>query len=471
MASIRRNQYRTDPALAQATKNIAELFAPPSGSDASGWANAQATREKAQRLAELYANPTGPNFDRQNIAVGNYAPTQSFYAQDQNTATTRRGQDVTAETSRYNTDATTGASIFNNQNTVRGNAISSLYGALNPGQLRPEVPADVAATIGLPTAITPAQGLPKPLSMDEVRAAALGQLPVPVQQGLVLAGPGTENVVREGVPTVESKAGAIGQPAYINPGAQAKPTNGLGLLKDGTRVPAIQTPDGKWSHAQTGQPLPPDVQIFDTPKPTGADDQIGLGKAASNDSEKQLLDIAVAKDTAVKLRDLIASAPASQGIVGALRGTAQNLIQSGNEVGNYFGGRLGDVNKAIQAGAADAGVAGAFDPNIPAIEMMSNLLAFQYAKTTTGERLSNEMLRASKTALGLDGLDANQQNSMARINQAIKAIEAQEGILNRARGGGVAAISGAAPPAPAAAAVARPAAQGRMRFDENGNPL
>jgi len=468
MASIRRNTYKPDPYIAKAAENIAGLFAAPSGSDASGWANANATREKAARLAELFANPTDPNFDRRNIAVGNYAPTQSYYAQDQNNATTRRGQDVTANQQRYNTDVTASTSVLNNQNTVKGSTISSLYGALNPGQVRPEVPLEVAETIGLP-AVTPAQGIPKPLTMDEVKAAALAQTPLPVQQGLALAGPGLTTIQTPEGPVNQSNAGAIGLPAVPDPQKVVRPTNGQ--YKIGDRVgPAVQDPaSGKWREAQTGAELPSDAVVSNLPTPQGSNDQIGLGKSAANDSEKQLLDIAVAKDTAVKLRDMIASAPASQGIVGALRGTAQNLVQSGSEVGAFFGGRLNDVNKAIQNGAADAGVAGAFDPNIPAIEMMSNLLAFQYAKTTTGERLSNEMLRAAKTALGLDGLDANQANSLARINQAVKAIEAQEGILNRARAGGVAAISAPAPPAPAASPIN--AAPRRMRFDANGNPM
>jgi hypothetical protein len=467
MASIRRNTYKPDPYLAKAAENIAGLFAPPSGTDAAGWANANAKRAEAARIAELYAGAAGDT-DRQAVMAGLYNPTQSYYAQNQNNATTIRGQDVTAATSRYNTDATTGASILNNQNTVKGNTISSLYGALNPGQVRPEVPENVASTIGLPT-MAAAQGIPKPLSMDEVRAAALGQLPTFVQQQFALTGPGTQTVMRDGAPVVESNAGAIGLAPQPDPQKIIKPTNGQFSL-NGRMGPAVQdVATGKWREAQTGAELPADAVISNLPTPQGSNAEVGLGKPAQNDIEKQLIDTAVAKDTAVTLRKLIAESPASQGIVGTLRGTAQNLLQSGGEVGNYFGGRLKAVDDAIKTGAADAGVAGAFDQNIPAIDMLSNLLAFQYAKTTTGERLSNEMLRNAKTALGLDGLDANQANSLARINQAIAAIERQEGILNRARGGGVAAISAPAPAAPVATSVAP--AGGRMRFDANGNPL
>ncbi len=125
---------------------------------------------------------------------------------------------------------------------------------------------------------------------------------------------------------------------------------------------------------------------------------------------------------------------------------AQNVIQTGGEVGKFFGGQTAEVAKAIESGAADAGLAGEFDLNIPAIQMMANLLAFQYAKTTTGERLSNEMLKAARAALGLDGLDANQANSLARLNQAIDQIASQEEILKKAKGEGVNALSAAGDP-------------------------
>lgn len=465
--AIRRNPYAPDPYIAKSAENLAALFAPPSGADANGWANANAKRAEASRIAELYAGAAGDT-DRQGVIAGLYNPTQSYYAQNQNTATTRRGQDVTAATARYGHDTSANASVLNNQNTVKGSTIASLYGALNPGQVRPEVPENVAGTIGLPT-LAPVQGVPKPLSRDEVIGAAIGQMPLEQQQGLALTGPGTTSVVRDGKPVVESNAGAVGQPAYVNPGAAAKPSNGQFVMADGTTGPAVQQPgETNWRHAQTGAVLPPDARVTNMATPQGSNTDVGIGKSVTNDIDKQLVDIAIAKDTAVALRDLVAKSPASQGVVGWMRGTAQNVVQSGGEVGAYFGGNIARVTDAIKNGTADAGIAGMFDPNIPAIEMMGNLLAFQYAKTTTGERLSNEMLRNAKAALGLEGLDANQANSMARINMAISRIEAQQGILTRARSGGTAAVSGAAPPSPTAAPIG---AGGRVRFDENGNPL
>src|SRR5262245_46522384 len=93
---IRRNGLYNDPALASAFDNLASAFATPTGSDVYGYTRASVEREKAARLAELFANPNDPTFDRKNIAAGNYTPIQSFYAQDQNDATVRRNADVSA---------------------------------------------------------------------------------------------------------------------------------------------------------------------------------------------------------------------------------------------------------------------------------------------------------------------------------------------------------------------------------------
>jgi hypothetical protein len=197
------------------------------------------------------------------------------------------------------------------------------------------------------------------------------------------------------------------------------------------------------------------------PKPQGTAADVGLSKPTTTEIEKRLLDAAVAKDTANALLAKVLESPASQGVVGLLRGTAQNLVQAGGEVGAYFGGQVKAVTDQIQQGAADADVGAYFDPNIPAIDMLSNLLAFQYAKMTTGERLSNEMMQQSRRALGLDRLDANQANSVARIREAVKAIGRQEQIMLRAHRGGVNGIleqGGAPEAAPAPTPHAMPSA-------------
>lgn len=107
---IVQNRAYNDPALGAAFSNLAQAFAPPSGSDLAGYAVAGAKKAEAQRIADLYAAAGGPEFDqtkfdRQAVAAGLYNPTQGYYAQDQNNATARYGIDTSASTSRLNNSA------------------------------------------------------------------------------------------------------------------------------------------------------------------------------------------------------------------------------------------------------------------------------------------------------------------------------------------------------------------------------
>lgn len=446
--AINPNRFN-DPALGQAFGNIASIFAPPSAQDMAGYATAKAKKEEAERLAWLFSNPNDPLADRKATMAGVYLPTQSYYAQDQNNSTAMRGQDITANTTLSTNAADNARAVQTNQLDNQRATITSLFGPLNEGQIRPEVPAAIAGTQGLP-GIAAAAGTPKPLSVDNVNAQTLLGMPQQQREAVAFGSTPLEQILQGGRPVNTTRPEAIGQtPVPAATGSQAKPENGMAQLADGTQVPAIQdVVTGRWKHAQTGQELPPDIRVFKTPAPVGTSEQVGVGKPVANNIDRQLIDVAVAKDTATKLRGMIAAAPASQGAVGWLRGTAQNVVQTGGELGQYFGGQIKTVTDAIATGAADASLAGAFDPQIPAIEMMANLLAFQYAKTTTGERLSNEMLRQAKAALGLEGLTANQASSLARIDMAIKQMESQEQILRDIRTNGV----GAGQPAPVGAA-------------------
>ena len=99
---------------------------------------------------------------------------------------------------------------------------------------------------------------------------------------LVMGGDAPVMVAGPDGPVFENPGAAIGKPAYVNPGTQSKPTNGVAQLKNGTVVPAVQGADGVWKHAQTGEVLPADIQIFDTPKPQGTAGDVGLGKPTQN---------------------------------------------------------------------------------------------------------------------------------------------------------------------------------------------
>lgn len=454
--AINPNRFN-DPALGQAFANVASIFAPPSAQDLAGYATANAKKQEAERLAWLFANPNDPLADRKATMAGVYNPTQSYYAQDQNTATARRGQDVTATTTLATNAADNARALETNMTDNRFGLAEQFMTPLNPGQVQPGLPEGIAGAFNVP-ALPRTEGNPEIMSETQQKAKERQDLRANglFDDTLLLDSILGENapvktVGPDGTATFSTPGAAArtGAAAFIDAGSQPKPENGMAQLADGTQVPAIQdVTTGRWKHAQTGAELPADIRVFKTPAPVGTSEQVGVGKPVANNIDRQLIDVAVAKDTASKLREMIATSPASQGAVGWLRGTTQNIVQTGGELGQYFGGQIQQVTDAIASGAADASLAGAFDPNIPAIEMMANLLAFQYAKTTTGERLSNEMLRAAKAALGLEGLTANQASSLARIDMAIKQMESQETILRNIRTNGV----GAGQPAPAGAA-------------------
>lgn len=261
MAGIQSSSYYNDPALGQAFSNLANLFAPPSGSDAAGYATAEAKKAETQRLADLFDYAKNPNFnqaqfDRMGVASGTYTPIQSYYAVDTGDATARRGQDITAATS-----------LANNRNSTMGSTIASLYGPLSEGQVRSDVPADVAGLVGLP-AIAAAQGNPKPLSETEwmaaqkARLAAIGQLTDQNLMDLIYGGETPVKVAQpdgSGVYMAPGQAARTGAAVYDPAGAASDAAdNYLAVGPDGKelRFVGYVGPDGKIRDRATGEVVP-----------------------------------------------------------------------------------------------------------------------------------------------------------------------------------------------------------------------
>lgn len=473
MASVRRNPAYQDPYMAKAAENIAGLFAAPSGADAAGFATGNAKRLEAERLSALFNYSKSPEYnqataDRMATAAGVYNPAASYYAVDKKNSTDRYGYDVNARTTLE-------------QERIKGsNSLAEIYSkptVLKDGEIA-HVPEQTQAKTGFAPmlggnitvkqgerAYTPfgsrLDGAPTPLTTDQVLAAATGQLPLDVQQKRALAGPGVQTVMGANGPTMESNAGAIGLPAVPDPAKAGK-----------TELRNFKAPDGRVGTARfdptlndfvetsTGTRIPLGSQTF-TSQLTGSADQTGLGASVRGGIDKQLLAGDLAKDTGAQLRGLIQANPAAQGVVGALRGTVQNAIQVGGELGGFLGGNADKIQAQIAGGLHDAGLASAFDKGIPQINMLANVLAFQWAQMQGSERLSNQQLDFAKQALGLHGLDANQANSIARIDSAIDRINRDQEILRKTRGGNPTGSPGAAAaPAPGGAA---------KRYDANGD--
>lgn len=83
MGITRQNAFYNDPQLAQSFDNVAKIFAPPSGSDAYGWAHAAATRQQAQRQQAAFANiAAGRGTAGDYAAAGISNPSQNYAIAD-----------------------------------------------------------------------------------------------------------------------------------------------------------------------------------------------------------------------------------------------------------------------------------------------------------------------------------------------------------------------------------------------------
>lgn len=460
--AIRSSGYYNNPAIAQAAENLSSLFAAPSGQDAAGWAVANSKNAEAKRLADYFNYATGPSvdqqvFDRMGIATGKYNPTQSYYAQDQNNMTAQRGQDVAAQ-----------ASVLNNQNTVRGGAIGQLYGALNPGQIRPQVPAEVAGTIGLP-GMAVAAGVPKPMDKGEMEAAILAGLPAGDQRAAVLSSVPVENVINPvtNQPVIVNRPDAAGMQPYTAPGATK---NAVALTRDGRRIPAVQGPTGVWNDAQTGQPLPADIEITNLPTPQGSNSELGLpASTVANNSAANALDATLdsAEYTANTMIDILSKNPNVAGIPGQVKGALQSLTSSAQQVASAYAASAPDVAMRadeLQGLLKAVPGAGGYDPNI--VRLQSGIFDLAYARAQAANpsgEVSRQAFERSLEAFG-QGLLSSQQDLATALGAfkqdtiAAGRIKAQS--LRRPTGGapvaGGAAQAAPTPAAPAGVGTAQP---------------
>jgi len=212
------NRTFSDPNIGQAFSNIASMFAPPSGSDLAGYASARdssaAAALKKQKLDEIATlfdmaqRPDGFNqsiFDRGNIVAGNYAPTQSFYAQDQNNAT----------------------DLSKNRLDNQTKFVGDMFGPVSQDAMRPAVPADVASMFGVNHDLPQVTGLRSPLSETQVKGGILtNQIPnmTPDQlTAIAMSDAKTANVIGpDGKPVVDYNFQSVGkQPAYAPSATQS----------------------------------------------------------------------------------------------------------------------------------------------------------------------------------------------------------------------------------------------------------
>lgn len=452
-----------NPAMAQIANNLASIFAPPSGSDLAGYANAGATREQAARLAQLFASGASPSEQAALIGVQNFGQTPEGFRFDVNTRSgdNRYGVDVGARTTLEQQRLADEAAMARQMALpILANENQTVF---LPGQTQSATGLDGILSGNVNVAPGEVSHLPdgrviagpeKPLSETEVLGAILSGMPEELQVARAFGSTPLEQIIMDdGSAQFATRPDAIGQtPA---------PTGQEGARKDavavinGQTIPVTRAPGELVWRTADGQPIPPDAPIYELPRAQGSAEDVGMTGAVTSSVQNRIISTQQTLDTARSLRNMIEQSPSSQGLVGSLRGTAQDIIQTGNDLGQFFGAGIQDVNNAIQNGMADVGLSAEFfDPSIPAIEMMTNLLAWQYAKSLSGERVSNEQLRQAREAIGGTGLFANRANSLARLDELINSWEHQLGQLQTLQPGfGIGGPSGGpsagpTPPAP-----------------------
>ncbi|HEV2155403.1 hypothetical protein [Bradyrhizobium sp.] len=464
--AVRQNGLYYDPAFSTAFDNLAEAFSGPKATDVLAYAKAGAEKQKASRLQYLFDNPNDPNFDRRNVAAGNYTPIQSYYAQDQNNATDlkknaatnaaniqfgreKNASDLALERAKpvLVTDGTT-AYLPPEEATARG----------LPGMFRGNItakPGDIVATPGGEVI----SGAPKPLTDSEVRGAILQDLPQNEKRAAALQGVGTTNVVgKDGNPVVSFTPDAVGKQAYVKD--NSKPTVANYKRPDGSVGSASLADDGRWIDTQTKEVLPAGIQTYSA-NLQGDKDATGLGASTKNSVEGQLVDLALTDQTSKRLRDIVTKNPGAQGLVGAIRGTVQDVLAAGGEVGQLFDVNMKKMQEDIAAGRVDPAVVAKFskfDPNIPAVNMLETLLTAQVAKVLDPNgRISNDRYEQVAKALGAGGMTGNSQRTIATLDQLDRIITDRRALLSPAAPGAAKIGQAAIPPTPATPASAAPA--------------
>jgi hypothetical protein len=440
MSGIRSSRFYNDPAIGEAMNNIAQMFAPPGSADLANYANANAKREEAARLAKAFDYTTDPTYSREIADRMSYAlngnANNTFYSVDQGNRTTLDKQRLANEGAlaqlyaspvQVDENATVYVPTQHSRNSGLGPVLT---GQTSAAQGEKVVRADGSMIMGPE----------KPLSETEWSAQQQQRL---LQSGMLTDQALLDTIMGEqtpvqavgpnGEPVFMSPGSAVreGAPAYVNKGAQAKPQNAVALMPDRkTRVPAIQDPDGKWVHAQTGQPLPDGIEIFDLPKAEGSAADVGFAPTTANQTSANNQEAEITRT--LNLLDIYEGAldnnPGALGLAGLVRGTAQNAVATATDLAKAFGGTAPEV-----AAAADdlrAGLQGVapdlFDPSIPEIAFLQGTLAYSLARTEnpSGEVSRQAYERALERVRG-GGMLANTQSAKAAVGALRKVVGTQ----------------------------------------------
>jgi hypothetical protein len=213
--------------------------------------------------------------------------------------------------------------------------------------------------------------------------------------------------------------------------------------------------------AATNQPIGPGAQIFGSQ--VQAQNISGLTPTQAGQTAQSIAGMDKFKSYLGIARTL-GSDPRNFGTAGFLRSTVQDGIAQGSALAQTIGGKLQEIQAEVAQTAPGVGLE-AFDPRLPQLEAMNNILAYEAARVMAGQEgrsVSNQDIKNWRGVIGATGFLANKDEYLAKLDLLEQLLGVNRGSAVNLLGGG--ALPGATP-APGA-----PTAP-RIRIDLNGNPI
>lgn len=425
MGGIVGNKYYNNPQVGQAFQNLAQMYAPPSAQDMSALAQANARRQEATRLQQLFESGATPSESAALAGVQGYGQTpQGYnYGVDTAAATARHGHDQNLAGTQYTADQNLTGDMYAADQTRQGDMFNTLFGALGEGEVRPAVPESEAALFGLGGAIGGAAGVPSRPSEDEVRGANLqSQMDTMTPDQLLGLALGDETVKVQGdngpVFANPGVAAATGAPAYVDKGSEAAPELLNWQSPDGGNGTAVFDPvRGTWLDTQTQQPIPAGSTTFKAQAQGGRED---ITKSNMTDYNRVQQTVTTSNALIDQLEGLIQSQAGAAGLPGTLRSMGQDFAQVGRELAGAFGDDMdGIVTEEMLAGLSADG--GQYNPVYQQIRTGMLQLAYLNAQRDNprGE-VSRFALERQIEALG-QGLLSNDQSILAALSMSREA--------------------------------------------------
>lgn len=418
------------------------IFSPTQGFGARNMADA--TTQRGQDVAartSIANNVLSNQTQRYGIDVGS---SDARYGVDSRATVDMRGQDLTAAMNTAINDADNAA------------ALDRLYAspvAVNQGQ-RVYLPGKTAAATGLSPVL---EGTAAPLNESETIATVLQGMRPEDQQRLIeqkyamsgdqvkgdilrtlagsgnlsqdqinraagIADPDVEKVVGDdGKPVFATRTDAIGKQAFVNEGAQAAPQLRNYQTSDGRNGNAVyDNGRGTWVDTTTKVPLPEGSTLY-TGELSGGGAETGFGPQKPNLVAATNLEASLdsAQQLSGNLRGILAQNANVAGIPGRVKGIAQSLASSANQVLGAYGSELpisADTLEQIKAAAARATPPGSpnYDANIVRLQSGLYDLAYMRAQINnpTGE-VSRQAFDRAMESLGQSVLSSQEDLSTA----------------------------------------------------------